>query len=139
MAAQPPFATPTSYDTKLDPMQELLFRSWVDQNKVPFDPNASGPTDYDMRGYYRGMTQGNPQARPSEINENDGRPHYTDYYKTPMHQSFSRGSQWAGPNAPEWANGSQLADPSGRVVFDEGSQGAPQNISALAKLLMSAR
>lgn len=129
MAQQPPFAKPASYDTKLGVLQELLFRGWVDQNKVPFDVNAQGPTDYDMRGYYRGMTQGNPQARPSSINANDGQMHYPDYYKTPQHQSFSNESQWAGPNAPQWVNDTQLAAPNGRVVFDEANQ------SPLARLL----
>lgn len=125
MAAQPPFAVSESYDTKLDPIRELMFRQWVQENGVPFNVNANGPTDYDMRGYYRGMVQGNPQARPTEVNANDGKPHYTDYYKTPMHQSFSAGSQWAGPNAPDWINDSQLASPGGRILFDERQQQSP--------------
>ena len=100
-------------------MTEMAFRSWVLNNKVPFYVNAQGPTDYDMRGYYQGMMNGNPQARPTEINPNDNRPHYPDYYKTPLHQTFSAGSQWAGPAAPQWINGHQLASPSGKIVFDE--------------------
>jgi hypothetical protein len=125
MAARPPFAVSDSYSTTLDPLQELLFRNWVQANNVPFDVNASGATDYDMRGYFRGMTQGNPQARPTEVNVNDGRPHYTDYYKTPLHQTFSRESQWAGPTAPEWINDRQLVSPGGRILFDEAAQQSP--------------
>ncbi len=118
MPTQPPFL-PGNYNTALDPATELAFRQWVATNSVPFNVNTPGPTDYDMRGYYQGMMNGNPMARPSEINPNDNRPHYTDYYKTPLHQTFSSESQWAGPNAPQWINGSQLAGPSGRILFDE--------------------
>ncbi len=118
MAEYPPFL-PGNYNTPLDPATELAFRQWVTTNNVPFNPSTQGPTDYDMRGYYQGMMNGNPMARPTEINPNDNRPHYTDYYKTPLHQTFSSGSQWAGPSAPQWINGSQLAAPSGRILFDE--------------------
>jgi hypothetical protein len=101
----------------------MMFRQWVQQNLVPFNPNAQGPSDYDMRGYYQGLQQGNPQARPSEVNPNDNLLHYPDYYKTPLHQSFSSESQWAGPNTPSWINGSQLAAPNGQIMFDEQRQG----------------
>lgn len=128
MPAQPPFKAGDTYDTPLALGDEFAFRKWVADNKVPFNPIADGPTDYDMRGYWQGLQRGQPMALPTEVNANDGRPHYTDYYKTPLHASFSAGSQWAGPNAPQWVNGSQLAAPSGRVLFDE----APSNgIAAL--------
>lgn len=129
MAPQPPFKA-GSQNTALDPLTELLFQHWVKQNNVPFDTQAQGPTNYDMRGYYQGLQNGNPMARPSEVNANDGRPHFTDYYKTPQHQTFSNESKFAGPMAPQWINGSQLAAPSGRIIADENPQ------SALVKLLM---
>ena len=119
MPSYPPFLPGQGYNTQLDPGQEQFFRMWLQQNNVPFNPNAAGPQDYDMRGYYQGMINGNPMARPTEINVNDGLPHYTDYYKTPFHQTFSAGSQWAGDAAPQWINSHQLAAPNGRVVFDE--------------------
>lgn len=121
MASYPPFKPSASYNTQLDPGQEQFFRQWITQNGVPFNPNA-GATDYDMRGYWQGLQNGNPMARPTEINPNDNSPHYTDYYKTPLHQSFSAGSQWAGPNAPDWVNDHQLASPNGSILFDEKSQ-----------------
>jgi len=119
MPAQPPFAVGQSYDTQLEPGQEFMFRQWLQNNQVPFNPNAAGPTDYDMRGYYQDMRNGNPMARQSQINPNDNRPHFTDYYKTPLHQSFSGESQWAGANAGRWANDHQLMSPGGRILFDE--------------------
>lgn len=67
-----------SFDTKLDPLQEFAFRQWVEDNRVPFDPNAKGPTDYDMRGFYQGLTQQNPRA-VTATNQNDGRLHFPDY------------------------------------------------------------
>ncbi len=115
MAEQPPFI---SGYAQLNPLEELAFRQWVAQNNVPFNPDANG-SDYDMRGYWRGLQQGNPQAVPTQVNPNDNRQHFTDYYKTPLHQSFSNESQFAGPNAPQWINDSQLAAPNGQVVFDE--------------------
>lgn len=137
MPSQPPFLPAPNYDTQLDPTTELQFRNWVQQNNVPFDPNVQGPTDYDMRGYYQGLMNGNPMARPTEINPNDNKPHYTDYYKTPLHPSFSSGSQWAGPDAPQWINGSQLAAPSGRILFDERAGGPQTPAAALARILTS--
>lgn len=131
MADAPPFQPGQSYDTPLNPLQELMFQGWVQKNGVPFNANAKGPADYDMRGYYQGLQNGNPMARPTEVNPNDNRPHYTDYYKTPMHQSFSSGSQWAGPDAPQWINDHQLAGPNGRVMFDEKPSGFQSALAAL--------
>src|SRR5476649_2615598 len=89
------------YDTPLPPMDEARFRYWVRRNEVPFDPQA-GVTDYDMRGYWKGLQTGDPNARPTQIDPNDQRPHYPDYYKTPTHEKFSDQSQWATPLAPHW-------------------------------------
>jgi hypothetical protein len=119
MAEQPPFRQGQSFSTQLSPLEDLMFRGWVQQNNVPFNPNSQGDTDYDMRGYWRGLQQGHPMARPSEVNANDGRPHYPDYYKTPLHQTFSSESQWAGEGAPQWINDHQLATPSARITYDE--------------------
>jgi hypothetical protein len=137
MPSFPPFGVQPGYATQLDPMAEFQFRDWVQKNNVPFNPDAQGPTDYDMRGYYQGLMNGNPMAQPTEINPNDNRPHYTDYYKTPLHQTFSAGSQWAGEGAPQWANDSQLAAPNGRVLFDEKLGGPPTDPVLLAKILLS--
>lgn len=117
MPSNPPFKTPATYNTQLNPIAELLFRGWVDQNRVPFDPNTPGPTDYDMRGYWQAMQQGNPVAR-SSIDPHDNRPHYPDYWKTPLHQTFSNESQWAGQGAPQWINNAQLASAGGRILHD---------------------
>lgn len=127
MAPRPPFSLAPSYNTSLNPMDEFQFRNWVQQGSIPFDPNAAGPSDYDMRGFWKAAQQGNPQASTA-INPNDGLIHYPDYWKTPLHQSFSNESQWAGPNTPQWANDSQLAAPNGRVVFDEN---APKGLLGL--------
>lgn len=72
-------------------------------------------------------------ARPTEVNPNDSQLHYPDYYKTPLHSSFSSESQWAGPNAPSWINDSQLVAPNGRIMFDEQNQPAPNSLAALAR------
>lgn len=117
MAPQPPFKAGDSYNTALSPLEEMAFRQWVSSNSVPFNPDAQS-SDYDMRGFYRGLQQQSPMAQ-SGVNANDNKLHYSDYYKTPSHQSFSSESQWADQNTPQWVNDSQLASPSGKIVFDE--------------------
>lgn len=117
MSPRAPFKAGDSYNTQLSPIEELAFRQWVATNKVPFNPDSAS-SDYDMRGFYRGVQQGSPMAQ-SGVNSHDNRIHYSDYYKTPSHQSFSSESQWADANTPQWANDTQLAAPSGRVLFDE--------------------
>jgi hypothetical protein len=112
-----PYAPPQSYNTRLGPLDEMAFRQWVKDNRVPFDVGAA-QSDYDMRGYWRAMQQGNPAAR-SGVNPNDAQLHYPDLFKTLLHETLSNESMFAPPGAPSWINESQLALPSGRIVFDE--------------------
>jgi hypothetical protein len=86
-----------------------------------------------MRGFYQGLQQQNPKAQ-SAIDPNDSRLHYPDYWKTPVHESFSNESQWATPNAPGWNASDQLVSPGGRVQFDDRAQ-----VSPLVKLLAGAQ
>ena len=97
------YARPGPYTTMLTPLQELLFKLWVQSNAVPFDPRAA-----------------------SAVNPNDQQMHYPDYWKTPYHQSFSADSQWALPGAPTWNDQDQLVDPKGAVIFDERAKAKPR-------------
>lgn len=106
-----------NFNTSLDPQAESAFRAWVAQNKIPFDPSAD-VTDYDMRGFYKALQQGDPIAK-NAIDPNDGRMHYPDYWKTPYHETFSNESQWAKPNAPHWTDDDKLVAPDGTVIFDD--------------------
>lgn len=112
-----PYAMPGNYNTQLPMLDEMAFRQWVAENKVPFNPEA-GVTDYDMRGFYQGLQQQNPHA-VSVVNPNDNQMHYPDYWKTPLHRTFSNESQWAGPVAPMWNQSDQLVSPGGHIMFDE--------------------
>jgi hypothetical protein len=112
---RPPFAVGPQ-PTPLPFLGEMAFRQWVKDNRVPFNPDQE-PQDYDMRGFYRAQTQGDPLAA-SAVNPNDKQIHYPDYWKTPLHQTFSSESQWAQPGAPSWY-GNQLISPGGRIVYDE--------------------
>lgn len=112
-------AAPNGYLTHLSPAEETDFQSWVQEKKVPFD--ASTHADYDMRGFWKGMKAGDPHAQTG-VNANDGQLHFSDYYKTPYHKSFSAESQWAGKGAPQWNEKDQLVLPGGEVVFDERSK-----------------
>lgn len=106
-----------SYGTQLDPGMEEFFRLWVAHNKVPFNPASEAPQDYDMRGFFRALMQGDPRAR-SAVNENDSQMHYPDFWKTPLHKTFSNESQWAPADAPQWTPEDALAQ-GGRVLVDE--------------------
>lgn len=105
-----------SYVTTLAPEEESLFQQWVKSNNVPFDPSPNA--DYDMRGFFHGLITNDPNAR-SGINPNDKALHFSDYWKTPYHESFSAESQFANKEAPNWNEKDQLVTPSGKVLFDE--------------------
>ena len=102
--------------TKLNPAQEQAFLNWVQANKVPFNPEDKYP-DYDMRGFYVGLMNKDPNA-VSAINEATQSLHYPDYWKTPYHESFSSESQWAKEGAPSWRE-NQLVSPKGEIVFED--------------------
>lgn len=108
----------TDFQTKLTPDGEAAFRKWVADNKVPFDPDQKGPQDYDMRGFYAALQSGDPDAK-SATDQNDGKLHYPDKWKTPYHETFSRQSQYATPDAPDWNDKDQLVDRFGHVLFDD--------------------
>lgn len=111
------------YLTRLSPAQEAQFQAWVKQNNVPFDPSPQA--DYDMRGFFKALKAGDPRASTG-VNQNDGKLHFGDYWKTPYHKSFSNESQWATAEAPRWNERDQLVLPSGSVVFDERAQTTQQ-------------
>ena len=100
--------------TKLDPQAEQQFRLWAQNNNAPITD------DYDMRGFWKAMSDGDPDVHTS-INANDGLPHYIDRFKTPLHESFSGESNYADPSTrpPMWNNRDQLVARDGRVLFDE--------------------
>jgi hypothetical protein len=108
----------STYNTELSPLDEMAYRQWVKDNNVPTNPDATAVQDYDMRGFYQGLQQQNPRAQ-SAIDPNDSQMHYPDYWKTPIHQTFSNESQWAPANAPSWTDDDKLVQPNGRVVFDD--------------------
>lgn len=102
-----------SYTTQLNPGDEQKFQQWVRANKVPWQDSPKA--DYDMRGYWKALQQG--QAK-QEYNEWDHTMHFPDTWKTPYSGTFSRESKYASPNAPEW-RGDVLTTRDGRVVVDE--------------------
>lgn len=107
----------SGFNTPLKPGEETKFRQWVGENKVPFDPDKK-ESDYDMRGFYRALQAGDKKAT-SAINPNDKKMHYPDWWKTPMHETFSRDSQWATSDAPTWNKKDQLVTKDGEVLYDE--------------------
>lgn len=105
-----------AYATTLNPGSEVMFRKWLAANRVRFDP-AAAVSDYDMRGFWQALQTKDPRA-VSSIDPHDHRIHYSDYWKTPYHATFSADSQWAAPGAPKWNKEGQLITPAGQVVFD---------------------
>lgn len=106
-----------SHWTQLDEDNEKKFRQWVVDNNAPFNPDDKF-NEYDMRGFWQDQQAGNPRAR-SGVDQFDGKLHFTDYYKTPLHKTYSRESRGALPTAPTWdREGRYLTDNTGKVVFD---------------------
>ena len=132
LAGRAPGAT---YNTQLDPGQEQFYRMWVAGNNVPTNPDATGPQDYDMRGFYQGLQQGNPKA-VSAVDPNDGKMHYPDFWKTPDHQTFSNESQWAPATAPQWNPSDQLVSGGGKILYDDQANKIdPNSITSLVNTL----
>lgn len=111
---QPHYAAkPGPWQTFLSLPDELNFQSWVKRNNIPFNLQDKTP-DYDMRGYYKALMAGNPQAQQAFSNN-----HFPDTWKTPYHQTFSNESIYANPLiAPHWS-GNKLFDVFGNLVKDE--------------------
>ncbi len=105
-----------SYLTTLPPEEEASFQEWVKANNVPFDPSPTA--DYDMRGFFSGLQRKDPHAQTG-VNANDQQLHFSDWWKTPFHESFSAESQFANKEAPNWNERDQLVTPAGKVLFDE--------------------
>lgn len=94
-----PYATPGPYVTKLNPAEDGAFNKWVKTNRIAWQdaPNA----DYDMRGFWKAMISGNPNAREAWNAESKSW-HFPDTWKTPYDATFSRESMYAKPSAPYW-------------------------------------
>jgi hypothetical protein len=117
-----PQALPGPYLTRLNPIDEMQFQNWLQQNRVPFDPTPQA--DYDMRGYWKALQSGDPRAR-TQMNSFDGLPHFPDAWKTPNHATFSNESIYARPTAPHW-NDDRLTNSLGGIVADETPKPQPQ-------------
>lgn len=111
----PAYTKPGPYVTKLDTKTENAFQNWVKTNKIPWEDVPTA--DYDMRGFYKAMIHGDPDAKRSSTNL-----HFPDTWKTPYDKSFSNESIYATKDAPHWV-GNKLVDTSGKVVFDEDKDG----------------
>lgn len=112
--------------TKLNPQDEQDFQTWAKRNKAPITD------DYDMRGFWDALRNKDPRAGTS-VNANDGRMHFPDTWKTPLHKSFSNESIYATPDAPKWNDKDQLVDTQGNVVFDERAQQPAQQPPVVAR------
>lgn len=93
------------YTTKLSPQQEIQFEDWVSKNGIPWTDTPDA--DYDMRGFWLAMRNGDPTAVRSAKNH-----HFPDRWKTPYDATFSNQSQYALPNAPHWDGNRLVLTPS---------------------------
>jgi len=93
------YARPGPYITHLEPQQESAFRKWVTDNKIPYNPDEKGNSGYDMRGFWKAAQAGDPRAHTG-IDPVDHHRHFTDYWKTPYHESFNHESMYSLPGNP---------------------------------------
>src|SRR6266446_4778439 len=105
----PQFAKPGPYVTTLSPQEEAQFKQWVAANRIPWQDTPT--TDYDMRGFWKAMQAGDPNAKRA------ANLHFPDTYKTPYHKTFSNESKYATQDAPHW-QGNVLISKDGKVVAD---------------------
>jgi hypothetical protein len=103
------------YQTNLSLDDEQRFQAWVKAKNVPWRDEPAA--DYDMRGFWKALTSGDPRARQAQ-SQFDGRMHFPDTWKTPYHKTLSNESMYAAPGAPHWV-GDRLVDKNGRIVADE--------------------
>ena len=118
---------PFPYHTPLNPINEALYQDYAKRNGFhPEDPT------YDGRGWYMAYMDPkdpNHDLTTTQVNPNDHRVHYSDYWKTPLHPSFSMQSkywtpemgyrQWSGSDASM----NPLRDLTGNVLYDETKRG----------------
>lgn len=120
---------PNPFATTLTPEEEQGFANFAKQTRNLPD------VGYDLKGLYKEANDKNLindilQGKNTELagmNPGTQSFHYTDKYKTPFHESFSRESQYATPEAPQWLEnpnqqGFQLVDKQGNILIDESQQ-----------------
>ena len=109
--------------TQLTPEEEAAFQAWAKQLHAPITD------DYDMRGFWK---FGGDKA----VSPVDGQMHYTDRYKTPLHDSFSGESMYSLPDIPKpsWNEQDQLVDPSGAILYDERALAQQRKAQAIQEL-----
>jgi len=106
------WAKPGPYVTTLSPTEETQFQQWATTNPHAVLGEMGANPDYDIRGFWKAMTIGNPIAKQAD------NLHFPDQWKTPYDATFSRESQYALPTAPYW-QGDKLRTNTGRLVVDE--------------------
>jgi len=97
------FAKPGPYITPLTQEEQPRFNEWLKtgQQGGPVNWNTED-LSYDMPGFWKAMQTGDPEAKSIVIPQDQNRVHYPDKWKTPYEATFSRGSMYALPHAPEW-------------------------------------
>ena len=123
LARNQQWTLPGPYQTRLSPTEEQQFQQWLRQQPNIKDPGEYLRPDasYDMRGFWKAMMAGNPNAA-SSVNPDDLTVHYPDIWKTPYEATFSKQSIYAMPTAPDWVRDYRgnwrYVMPSGQVIFD---------------------
>ena len=128
----------SAHDTQLGPEEVAGYRQWAKlEHKVP----KMEEKDYDLRGFYKDVIQGNPDLPPEmqdkvaalkeQFLQPNGRlkgGHLPDTYKKPTHPTFSDESIYSGNTMlgnygepAEWTRGGHWSkDAQGRDMFTPG-------------------
>ena len=133
-----PYTPAQGWQTKLSPELEAEYQRWAPANNIPvYDSNQV--VDYDMRGFYKGLFEGDPRA--SRGFGNDNQMHFSDYWKTPYHPSFSNESKFANEQAPRWEKDSfipgafNLVDQQGTLRVEDKPQMQSDYLSEIRRLV----
>lgn len=117
------------FATQLTPEEEQGFANFAKQTQnLP-------SLGYDLKGLYKEASDKNLvndilQGKNTELagmNPTTQSFHFTDKYKTPFYDSFSKESKYATQDAPQWLEnpnnqGFQLVDKQGNILVDENQQ-----------------
>ena len=87
-----------NFDTVLSPTEEQNYQSW----KAKVAPYEDAERTYDLRGAFLAGEGPHPEA----VGESQG--HWTDRFKKPNHETFSKESQYA-PFVPALLSGNWMA------------------------------
>ena len=99
--------------SKRDEIKKYLFETWAKAFDVPISD------DYDMQGYFENEVLKGKSNQ--DVSAYDNQMHFTDEYKLPNHETFSKQSKYWKEGMPnrDWAGNYFMDMETGQILKDE--------------------